>query len=50
MIFDNPLLRGMLTAMFWIRKPEYPTRVYATPEEGLTWADTRIKPGLRSGD
>lgn len=38
MVFDSPLLKGVLTAIFWVRKPKYPTRVFTSLPEALAWA------------
>ena len=40
MIFKSLPLRGMLTAIFWLFKPPYPTRVFGGLDEALTWART----------
>ena len=40
MIFSSAITRGILTAVFWLHKPQYPIKVFATPEEGLEWAKT----------
>lgn len=38
MVFSSAVLRGILTAIFWIRKPRYPTRVFATVEDAGAFA------------
>ena len=38
MVFESRVLRGVLSMIFWVRKPPYPTRVFATPMEALPWA------------
>jgi hypothetical protein len=38
MIFDSKILRGILTAIFWVRRPPYPLRVFTEPGEGELWA------------
>jgi len=52
MIFDSKILRGILTAIFWVRRPPYPLRVFNEPGEGELWAleqlgnqDTQAHPG-----
>ena len=37
MIFESQVLRGILSMMFWVRKPPYPTKVFATPEDAFPW-------------
>ena len=39
MVFESRLLRGILTAVFWLRKPAYPTRVFTTTAEAWDWMD-----------
>jgi len=46
MVFDSMLLRGILTAMFWVRKPAYPTRVFSKVVEAFDWAEALM---VRSG-
>lgn len=33
--FPNPLSRGVLTAVLWLRKPSFDTHVHATSEEAI---------------
>ena len=42
MVFDSPVLRGMLTAIFWITKPPYPTQVFKTIEDAEDWIQSRF--------
>lgn len=42
-VFSSMLLRGMLTAIMWLRKPDYPMRIFATREEAVGWASSRMK-------
>lgn len=37
-VVSNPLVRGALTAVFWLRKPAVPTRLFATLPEALEHA------------
>lgn len=36
-IVPNPLMRGLVTAVYWITPPKFPNRVFARREEGITW-------------
>jgi hypothetical protein len=38
MIFESRMLRGVLSMIFWVRKPPYPSKVFATPAEAFPWA------------
>lgn len=38
LVFESALLRGMLTAILWVSKPVYPTRVFRTVEDASWWA------------
>ena len=37
MVFDSALLRAMLTAFFWMRKPAYPVAVFPAVDEAKVW-------------
>ena len=43
MVFNSAMLRGMLTAILWVSRPPYPTRVFKTVEEARTWANGQIE-------
>lgn len=48
MVFTSVVLRGVLTAIFWIRKPRYPTRVFGSLEEAERWARETARPASGS--
>jgi hypothetical protein len=37
LIFPNPLVRGIATAIFWLYVPLFRHRAFAEPREGLAW-------------
>lgn len=37
-VFDSALMRGILTAVFWLRQPEVETRVFGDFDEAMSWA------------
>lgn len=37
LIFESTLMRGMLTAILWIKQPKYPTKVFSSLTEANTW-------------
>ena len=37
MVFESRLLKAILSAIFWVRKPAYPTRVFTDLDEGCLW-------------
>lgn len=41
MVAPSPIVRGVLTAVFWISPPPYECRVVATEEEGFGWLGER---------
>ncbi len=43
-VFDNPLLRGMMTAIFWVRPPDAPTDVFARLEDAVGWCRGKLVP------
>ena len=38
MVFSSMLLKGILTAIFWIHKPPHPTKVFNVQEDAIEWA------------
>jgi hypothetical protein len=45
LIVPNAVLRGVVTATFWIKPPSFPYRLFATRQEGLDWAAERLRDG-----
>lgn len=39
MVFESRLLRGILTAIFWVRRPAYPTRVFTSTLDAWAWME-----------
>ena len=44
-VAESAMQRGMLTAVFWLRPPEWPHRVFRTVEEASVWARTLVEGG-----
>lgn len=42
LVTSSPLIRGVVTAINWIRPPSYPHAVVATPEEAFAWAEQQL--------
>ena len=42
MVFRSRLLKGIMTAMFWVYRPRYPTRVFNSVGDASTWASLRV--------
>lgn len=38
MVMDSAVMRAMLTAILWLRKPEVETQVFGELDEAVTWA------------
>lgn len=43
MVFTSAVLRGVLTAIFWVKKPAYPTQVFATREAAFEWCAAQMR-------
>ena len=43
MIFESRVLRGVLSMIFWVRRPVFPTRIFATPQEAIPWAREQMR-------
>jgi len=41
-VFSSALVRGMLTAMFWVWRPAYPTRFLPSVEEAMVWCQDSL--------
>ena len=42
-VITNALVRGAVTAVFWIRPPVAPTKIFATPRESIAWIEERAR-------
>lgn len=40
-VVPNAFLRGIVTAVFWLRPPRFPHESFATREAALAWASSR---------
>ncbi|NLE89202.1 MAG: hypothetical protein GX607_22690 [Myxococcales bacterium] len=49
-VAESAMQRGMLTAIFWLRAPEWPHRVFRTVEEASVWVRTLVEEGRSSTD
>ena len=38
LVFTSNLLKGLLTAILWVRKPRYETKVFTDVDEAVAWA------------
>jgi hypothetical protein len=47
-IAPSPVLRGVITALFWVAQPGMPHRIFATRDEALTWAAAIVGAGQAS--
>jgi hypothetical protein len=50
LIVPNAVVRGMVTAAFWIKPPRFPHRLFATRAEGLVWAQEQLRVGHARGE
>ena len=50
-VFDSTLMRGVLTAVLWLRTPPYPIKVFADPIDAVTWCEGHCEgQGISTGD
>lgn len=42
-VIPQRIVRGMLTATYWLAPPPFPTEVVATIPEGMAWVRTRLQ-------
>jgi hypothetical protein len=48
LIVPNAVLRGLVTAVFWMKRPGFPNECFPTREEATAWATAQLakaKPG-----
>jgi hypothetical protein len=46
LVFNSPMLRGVLTAMFWFFKPPYPVKVFPDVTSAERWLSTLLPSSL----
>jgi hypothetical protein len=42
LVFKSALLQGILTAMFWIFKPKYETKIFTQVPDAIAWAQSKL--------
>lgn len=42
-VSDSVVMRGVLTAIMWLRKPEVETQVFGDLDDAITWARGKLK-------
>lgn len=50
LIVPNAVIRGMVTAAFWIKPPRFPHRLFSNRGEGLRWAEEQLRVGHARGE
>jgi hypothetical protein len=40
-VVPNPFVRGVVTAVFWLRPPRFPHQSFATRDEAIRWATSK---------
>ena len=43
LIVPNTFIRGVLTAIFWLKPPRFPHQTFMTRAEAFAWAEERIR-------
>lgn len=43
LVVPSAFLRGVVTAVFWLKVPKFPHRAFETVEEARTWARERLR-------
>lgn len=44
-VFESAVMRGIITAIHWLRQPEMPHKSFATMFEAMTWARAQLNVG-----
>jgi hypothetical protein len=42
LIVPNAFVRGVVTAVFWLKQPRFPNECFATRHEATAWAEQRL--------
>lgn len=50
MVFTSTLTRGILTAIFWLRRPPYPTKIFSELAPALDWAQRTLHAETQTPD
>jgi len=45
LVASNTIVRGLITAVFWLKPPVYPHRFFADRDEALAWLRERLASG-----
>ena len=43
LVFSSAFLRGMLTAILWVRQPDYEIKIFAEVDEAVAWGRELVK-------
>lgn len=43
LIVPNTFLRGVVTAIFWLKPPRFPNQTFANRTEAFAWAESRLR-------
>ena len=42
LVVPNPVVRGIVTAVFWLKAPRFPTECFSTYKQASAWATDRL--------
>ena len=45
LVFSSVMLRNLLTAILWVRKPPFPVKIFGTADEAVAWASGMLAEG-----
>ncbi len=46
-VFDSPLIAGVLTALSWLRPPPHPFKAFSNYDDGMKWLKACMDPASR---
>ena len=47
LVVPNAVLRGVVTAIFWIKSPKFPNQLFEKREDALVWATKQVRAGKK---
>ena len=45
LLVPSPFVRGIVTAIFWLKQPRFPNECFGTLEEARVWAEQQLQAG-----
>lgn len=47
LVVPSAVLRGLVTAVFWVKPPKFPNQLFEKREDALAWATRQLREGKK---